>query len=103
MIRITDLPPETLFRRLNTAIGMRERRRCGDHGTTLQGRYWSRRCEGDGAVLSVLSYVLGNPVHHGVLDTASALETYPWTAYPEILGRDSCGLVDRRGAPSRTG
>src|SRR5258708_3792544 len=39
MIRVTGLPPERLFRRLNTAIAVRERRRCGDQGAVLQGRY----------------------------------------------------------------
>ena len=96
MMRVTDLPPETLFRRLNTAIGMRERRRRGDHGTVFQGRYWSGRCEKEGAALSVLTYVLGNPVHHGVVPTGQALESYEWSAYGQVLGVAARELVDPR-------
>ena len=61
MIRVTEATPESLFRRLNTSLGMRERRRRGDHGTVFQGRTWSGRCENEGAAVAVLTYVLGNP------------------------------------------
>lgn len=94
MIRITEAAPETLFRRLNTSLGMRERRLRGDHGAVFQGRYWSRPCEEEGSVLAVLSYVLGNPARHGVVRDAASLAYHPWTAYPEILGTASPGLVD---------
>ena len=86
MIRVTALSPETLFRRFCTAIARRERRRRGDHGAVLQGRYWSRRCTDEGSVISLLTYVLGNPVHHGVVPSAEALESYPWSAYGAVLG-----------------
>ena len=44
----------------------------------------------------LLTYVLGNPLHHGVVANAADLERYPWTAYPEILGLAAPGLVDVR-------
>lgn len=94
LIRVTRLPPERLFRRLGTALGLRERRLRGDHGAVLQGRYWSRPCRDESSVLSALTYVLGNPVHHGVVPSAAALESYAWTATPEVLGCASPGLVD---------
>ena len=75
---------------------MRERRRRGDRGTVFQGRYWSRPCVGEDAVVSVLTYVLGKPIHLVVVPTAEALESYPWTAYPEVLGLGGPGLVDPR-------
>ncbi len=94
MIRVTDVAPSTLLLRLNTMIARRERRRRGDRGAVFQDRFWSGRCTDVGAELALLTYVLGNPVHHGVVETAELLESYPWTAYPEILGLQAPGLVD---------
>jgi REP element-mobilizing transposase RayT len=96
VIRVRDEEPGRLFLRLNTVVARRERRRRGDHGAVFQDRYWSGRCEGEGAAVALLTYVLGNPVHHGVVPTAEALETYEWTAYPEVLGLRAPGLVDAR-------
>jgi hypothetical protein len=45
------------------------------------------RCEKAGTAVAVLTYVLGNLCHHGVVATAEALESYEWTAYGELLGR----------------
>src|SRR5262245_2309571 len=73
VIRVRDAEPGRLFLRLNTVIARRERRRRGDHGAVFQDRYWSGRCEGEGSALALLTYVLGNPVHHGVVETAEAL------------------------------
>jgi putative transposase len=98
VIRVGEVAPAALFRRLDTVVAMRERRRRGDHGAVLQDRYWSRPCHGEGEALRLLTYVLGNPAHHGAVETAEALETYPWTAYPEVLGRSRPGIVD----PART-
>ena len=92
VIRVRDAVPGTLFLRLNTVIARRERRRRGDHGAVFQDRYWSRPCRDDG-IVRLLTYVLGNPAHDGVVESAAALESYPWTAYPEILGLTTPGLV----------
>ena len=94
LFRVTRQSPETLFRRLNTALGKRERRLRGDHGAVLQGRYWSGVCDEEGAVLAALTYVLGNPVHHGAVPTAAALESYAWSAYSELVGGAAPGVVD---------
>lgn len=98
LIRVTDLPPDQLFRRLNTPIALRERRRCGDRGSIFQSRYWSRQCLTVGAELPVLLYVLGNPCRHGIVASAQDLELYEWSAYAEVLGLASPGLVDPRHA-----
>jgi putative transposase len=92
LIRVGDVAPGRVFLRFNTVLAQRERRRRGDHGAVFQDRFWSRPCDGD--LLHLLTYVLGNPVHHRVLPSAEALETYPWTAYPEVLGLAKPGLVD---------
>lgn len=94
VIRVTRVPPATLFLRLNTALARRERRRRGDHGAVFQDRYWSRRCAEE--LLRLLTYVLGNPAHHGVVSSVAALESYPWTATPEVLGLAPPDLVDPR-------
>ncbi len=94
VIRVRDEVPGTLFLEFNTALAQRERRRRGDHGAVFQNRFWSRQCTGSGEVLGLLTYVLGNPVHHGVVPSAEALESYAWTAYPEVLGLAAPGLVN---------
>lgn len=93
-IRLLAEPPGSFFLRFNTVLAQRVRRRRGDHGAVFQDRYWSRGLEDDERLLTLLTYVLGNPVHHGVLDTVEELELYPWTAYPELLGLTRPGLVD---------
>lgn len=98
VIRVGDVPPGELFRRLMTPVAQRERRRRGDHGAVWGDRYWSKLVRDDGGLFALLLYVLGNPVHHRVVPSAEALERYPWTAYPEILGLAEPGLV----VPSRT-
>jgi NADPH:quinone reductase-like Zn-dependent oxidoreductase len=66
---VTVAPPATLFRRLNTAVARRERGRRGDHGAVLPARYWSKPCVG-ADIVRLLTYVLGDPAHHGVVPTA---------------------------------
>lgn len=94
VIRVLGVPPGELFLRLMSPVARRERRRRGDYGTVWGDRYWSGRCRDDGGLFALLLYVLGNPVHHGVVPNAEALETYPWTGYPEILGLCAPRLVE---------
>lgn len=94
VIRVGDEVPGQLFLEFNTALAQRERRRRGDHGVVFQSRFWSRQCTGSEELLRLLTYVLGNPAHHGVVPTAEALESYEWTAYPEVLGLAAPRLVN---------
>jgi REP element-mobilizing transposase RayT len=89
-----ERPPGATFARLNTAIAWRMARRRGERGAVFQGRFFSDTCDDETSLLERLSYVLANPIHHGVVRTVAELCDYRWSPVAELLGRRTPVLTD---------
>ena len=100
LIQCDSTEPGRVLQRLNTTIAVRARRIRGERGPVFQSRYFSRICTDDDAYESMLAYVLGNPLRHGVLRSLDQLERHPWTGLGELLSRVPERLVDIRGVLS---
>lgn len=61
-------------------------RRHDRRGHLVRERFASVEIHTTSHSLNVLRYVVLNPLRAGMVRTLSALETYPWTSYPELLG-----------------
>ena len=62
-------------------------------GPLFQGNFQAVRITSDEQLLHVSRYIHLNPVVAGMM-TLDSLETYPWTSYPQYIGKGS-GWVDR--------
>lgn len=62
-------------------------RRWARIGAVVRGRY--RRVVSRDAIhwMNVIRYAILNPLKAGIVGSLRELETYPWTAYPELLGK----------------
>ncbi len=89
-----DGPPGPAFARLNSALAWRESRRRGERGAVFQNRFHSDTCDDEESLLSRFAYILGNPIHHGVVPTVDALQTYPWSGLGEVMGLREARLAD---------
>jgi putative transposase len=61
-------------------------------GTLFEGPYEVISVESDGYLLHLCRYIHANPVRHGLV---SSLEEWPYSNYPEWIGKRSGTLVDR--------
>lgn len=66
--------------------------RHGRVGYLVRDRFWSRRKEDDGALLTAYRYVVDNPVRAGIVDRA---EDWRWSSFATTLGlSDAFPFVD---------
>ena len=91
-------PPGGPMHRLNTMIAKRVRRIRGGEGAVFQDRFFGGMCKDDDAVLTRLGYVTANPIHHRVVASVAALESYPWSSLGEVMGRRPVRLADPSAA-----
>jgi REP element-mobilizing transposase RayT len=75
-----------LMRRIHTGFALRFNLRYGRQGYLFQSRFGSRIVRDDGALLTVIRYVLRNPLEAGLVSDLDALERFPWSAYGALLG-----------------
>lgn len=58
-------------------------------GTLFQPMFKAVRIESEEQLIHVSRYIHLNPVTSYILKTIEELETYPWTSYPEYLGKNT--------------
>ena len=92
-----------VFQRINTRFAMHFNRRHERTGYVFQGRFGSRLVDTESYLIRLIGYVLLNPLQAGVVRTVDALQAYPWTAYPALVGSSSTRLVDVDGVLSLFG
>src|SRR5262245_55324735 len=103
LVETGSAPISLVFQRINTRYGMHFNRRHERVGYVFQGRFGSKRVDSEPYLLRLIAYVLVNPVQANVISDVDALATYPWTAYPELLGRCRWPFVDVDGVLSLFG
>lgn len=78
------------MRKLNTAYAQHFNGSHGHIGHVFQGRYSSVPVETDSHLIATLRYIHLNPLDAGIRNLAS----YPWTSYPQYLGRKGFCDID---------
>jgi len=95
LVSRTEISPlATGMQRLGTSYAGYFNRKHQRQGHVFQNRYKSLLIEDEMYLLRAVRYVLLNPIEAGLVDSLDELESYPWTSYPELLGRRCCLLGD---------
>jgi REP element-mobilizing transposase RayT len=76
----------TVMKRLHTGFAMRFNRRNTRQGYVFQGRFGSRIIENETDLLTVIAYVLRNPLAAGMVRNLAELARYPWGSYGALAG-----------------
>ncbi|MDX9708894.1 MAG: transposase [Trichloromonas sp.] len=74
------------MRRLLTGHAIVFNRRHQRAGHLFQNRYHSILCDADPYLLALVRYIHLNPLKAGVIDSLSALDTYPWCGHAVLMG-----------------
>lgn len=100
LLRPDRAPLGAVLHRVKTAVALRFRRIHGERGPVFQGRFRTNVLadRDDEAFRTVLAYILLNPVRAGIVPDVDALERWPWTAYPALLGHVEMPWLDREAA-----
>ena len=99
VIRTGQSPLSTVMHRLLSAYALEFNRRHDGSGHVFQGRFGSRRIDGDFDLRQIVRYVLRNPVDAGMVADVEALERFQWCAYSGLLGlRAPFGFEDADSA-----
>jgi putative transposase len=77
----------TLMRRIHTGFATRFNLRYGRQGYLFLGRFGSRLVREHDELLSVIRYVLRNPLEAGLVRDLAALKRFPWCGYGALVGR----------------
>ena len=75
----------TLMRRLHTGFALRFNRRYQRQGYLFQGRFGSRMACDEAGLLTVMRYVLRNPMEGGLVPDLEALEQFRWCGYGALV------------------
>lgn len=62
-------------------------------GAVFQSMFKANKIENGEQLIHVARYIHLNPVTAYLLNNAEELETYPWTSYPDYLGKKRLGIV----------
>lgn len=73
------------MRRLLTGYAVTYNRRHERHGYLFQNRYKSILCEEEPYFRELVRYIHLNPLRAGLVDSLSALETYPWCGHSFVV------------------
>jgi REP element-mobilizing transposase RayT len=76
----------TFMRRLLTGHAIVFNRRHQRAGHLFQNRYHSILCDADPYLLALVRYIHLNPLKAGMIDSLSALDTYPWCGHAVLMG-----------------
>lgn len=85
VLRTGTTPISELMRRIHTGFAVRFNLRYGRQGYLFQSRFGSRIVRDHGGLLSVIRYVLRNPLEGGLVPDLDALERFPWCGYGALL------------------
>jgi REP element-mobilizing transposase RayT len=86
VLRSGHVPLSTVMKRLHTGFAIRFNRRHERHGYLFQGRFGSRLIRDESDLLTVIAYVLRNPLAAGIVRSLAELERYPWSNYGALIG-----------------
>jgi len=75
------------MRRLLTGYALHYNRKYRRKGYLFQNRYKSIVCEEDPYLLQLIRYIHLNPLRAGMVETVEALDRYPWSGHPVLLGK----------------
>ena len=87
VLRSGHVSLSNVMKRLHTGFAIRFNRRNDRQGYVFQGRFGSRLVRNEPDLLTVIAYVLRNPLAAGIVRTLSELERYPWSGYGALVGR----------------
>lgn len=73
------------MRRLLTGYAVYYNRRHERHGYLFQNRYKSILCEEEPYFRELIRYIHLNPLRAGLVDSLSALDTYPWCGHAFVI------------------
>jgi REP element-mobilizing transposase RayT len=85
-LKTGETPLSKVMRRLNTGFALCFNRRHRRQGYLFQGRFGSRTVHDEAGVLTVMRYVLRNPLEAGIVPDLVALERFPWCGYGALVG-----------------
>ncbi|MGD9225122.1 MAG: transposase [Desulfobacterales bacterium] len=87
LLRTGLVPISTIMQRLLTGYAMSYNRRHRRHGHLFQNRYKSILCQEDVYLLELVRYIHLNPLRAKLVKDLKALEKYPFSGHPVILGK----------------
>jgi REP element-mobilizing transposase RayT len=87
LLRTGLVPISTIMRRLLTGYAMSYNRRHSRHGHLFQNRYKSILCQENVYLLELVRYIHLNPLRSKVIEDFIALDKYPFSGHPVILGK----------------
>jgi REP element-mobilizing transposase RayT len=87
VIRTGHTPLSRLMSRLDTSYAVRFNRRYDRAGYLFQNRFKSLLVTRDDHLRHLIRYVHLNPLRAGLVADLAALERYPWTSHPALMGR----------------
>ncbi len=76
----------TVMKRIHTGFAMRFNGRAQRAGYLFQGRFGSRSVRDDADLLSVVAYVLRNPLAAGLVCDLEGLTRYAWCSFGALMG-----------------
>jgi len=91
LIRVNDVPLESIFRKINTAYATWFNMKYSRSGPLQDGRYYSEPIESLDYFLSVLRYIHRNPIKSNLEKTVGY--KYPWTSFQSYIQQKN-PLVD---------
>ncbi|NPV04851.1 MAG: hypothetical protein HPY67_08980 [Syntrophaceae bacterium] len=91
------------MRRLLTGYAVYYNRRHERHGYLFQNRYKSILCEEEPYFKELIRYIHLNPLRAGLVDSLSALDTYPWCGHAYVINRSQYPWHDVSFVLSRFG
>jgi REP element-mobilizing transposase RayT len=108
VIRTGHTPLSRLMSRLDTSYAVRFNHRYDRVGYLFQNRFKSLLVERDDQLRRLIRYVHLNPLRAGLVADLAALERYPWTSHPALVGRrpplafeDACAALAQFGDDPR--
>ena len=86
LLETGPVPLPRAMARLGTGYAMDFNRRHERAGHLFQNRYHSKIVDAEGYLLQAVRYVHLNPVRARIVADLEALDRYPWTGHPTLLG-----------------